>query len=172
MFTPNTHIKHRDCISYVDRNKDFKDLLITVLTYLQKGGNIRWRRGGGVRGCVCNDTIEGDVQMGRGLIQALTHSSQLACCTSAEACAYYSINLPFVVRASGDAAGAAGRRLLSACYSDGVGCSSAVVGIKFVVSHDVPENNVTLFLSYSRRDTQTHEVQTGASMITVCRPLL
>ena len=34
-------------------------------------------------GCVCDDTTEGDVQMGRGPIQALTHSSQPACSTSA-----------------------------------------------------------------------------------------
>lgn len=49
--------------------------------------------GGGVGGCVCDDTTEGDVQMGRGPIQALTHSSLPACSISAEACAYYSIHL-------------------------------------------------------------------------------
>ena len=49
-------------------------------------------KGGGVGGSVCDDTTEGDVQMGRGMIQALTHPSQPASSPSVEACAYYSIH--------------------------------------------------------------------------------
>lgn len=37
--------------------------------------------------------LRGDVQMGRGLILALIHSSQPVCSISVEACAYYSIHL-------------------------------------------------------------------------------
>lgn len=93
-----THTLNSEALSLiessVDRSKDLKQLLITALTYLEKQGNIRWRsKGRGVGGCVCDDTTEGDVQMGRGPTQALTHSSQPACSTSAEASAYYRIHL-------------------------------------------------------------------------------
>lgn len=104
-------------VSNGDRDKDSRELCI-VLTYLQKKGVISdGEGGGGVLGCVCDDTTEGDVQMGRGPIQALTHSSQPASATSAEAYAYYSIHLKkhLLAGANGDAAGSGWRCLLSTC---------------------------------------------------------
>lgn len=127
---------------------------------------------GGVGGCVWDSNTEEHVQMGRGLMQALTHSSQPVCCTSAEACSSYSRHLKknFPVESNGEAVRLDGGVCFLPVSLMELDTHLLRVGVKSAM---MSSETMTHSLLITQRTWHINPLgQTGACMVTLCSHLL